>query len=154
VPIDNVKPVKVVRNPFQFLMVEDPKSKKLAPVADNFGWQSKPMMSSDSNDVSQVNVIWDYLFTQNQDPAVVKQGLQTTFGMNETAIADLFSRVYNLSCKQIEQCQKVMTNVKKDFDLYQGCQDTALQLQALLVAIGEHYGFTVGKVPSKKITKK
>jgi len=136
-------------NLFQrFLTVEDKKaapevaaSSKVIP-----SWQTPPVLDEKSRaDVAKIERIWKFLFEQNLEPAVVKTALMNPpFQMDDTALAALFSSVFDVLNRQIQQSQAILAEIEKDFNQYNGCLRAAMDLQSMLVEIGKFFGFSVG----------
>ncbi|KKT48345.1 MAG: hypothetical protein UW41_C0032G0003 [Candidatus Collierbacteria bacterium GW2011_GWC2_44_18] len=117
-------------------------------------WQTPPILDIQSEDIDKLTSIWGWLFTDKHEADVVKNALLNSYNTDETKLAELFARILDVLDRQLEQCRTILNNIEKDFKLYNGCLVAALDLQGMLVKIGEFYGFAVGaKVQTPKSPK-
>ena len=142
-------------NPLGFLYVPikpKPGSKEIDHTT-TYDWQTPAVFDPKSEDATLFERIYGFLFVKKLDPAVVQQSLETTYGYNRAAIEALFVRLYAQTNAQIEQSQKILTYIEKDYKMYQDCMMAGLEFQAMIVDIGKFFGFQVGKTSPKKSTK-
>jgi len=117
-------------------------------------WQTEPILDVKSEDIDKLTSISGWLFTDKHEAEVVKNALLNSYNTDEKELANLFARILDILDRQLEQSRTILSNIEKDFKLYNGCLVAALDLQGMLVKIGEFYGFTVGaKVQSPKSPK-
>jgi len=133
-------------NLFQkLIMVQDTSAPAKVSLTPTAGWVTPPILDETSDDdINKMMRIWEFLFTRKLEPDVVKTALRSNYNLDEEQIKELFSRISTVLTRQIEQSQMITAVIEKDYKLFQGCLNAALELQGMLVEVGKFFGFTVG----------
>lgn len=156
-PLPAEKQVKKPKvNPFKFLYVPVEGKGAGEPSVDRtqtFDWQTPAIFEPSSDEVQLFDQIYNWLLVEKIEPVTVKQGLEQTYNTDGVKLAALLNKLYNLASRQIEQSQKTLAYIEKNYAMYQGCMIAGLEVQAMVVDNGAFFGFTVGKGTSKKSTK-
>lgn len=132
-------------NLFSLLYVSDKPTKEVATATSISYWLLPPILDEKSSeDITKFLRIWDYLFVRKLEPEVVKSALKDQYGFSSDDLTGLLSRIGDVLNRQIDQSQKILLAIEVDFKLYQNCLTAALELQMMLVDVGNFFGFQVG----------
>ena len=128
----------------RLLSVPDESAKEANPVVV-LGWTTPPILNADFDDeIGILMRIWGFLNGESKIEAeVVKNSLKNSYGLDEDKLKSMFSMLLDVFNRQIEQSRSIMILVEKDYKLYQGCLQAALELQMVLVDIGKFFNFSV-----------
>jgi len=144
---------KVKKNAFSFLYV--PTQDDGAGSADRtetYDWQTPAIFDAEAPDAVMFDRIYEWLMVKNLEAAVVKTSLEQSYGMTTERLQSLFGSLYNLTSQQIDQSQKILAYIEKDYLMYQNCMLAGLELQSVVVDVVNYFGLTIGK-PQKKNVK-
>lgn len=109
-------------------------------------WQTKPVLDETyAEELDLLQKIYGWLNVRNVSPAVVKTTLKDTYNLDDAGLTKMYSKLAYGFKQQALQSQTILDVIEKDFKLYQGCLEAALELQTMLVEIGNFFGYQVGK---------
>ncbi len=119
---------------------------------DSFDWLTERMFDPNSEDAKLFNRI--YTLAGKHDKDALLSSLKQSLNVDENRLSELFNELYMQTVQQIDACQKTLQFVEQDYKLFQDPMLAGMEIQTILVKLGEYFGFSVGAKPTKKSASK
>ncbi len=119
---------------------------------DSFDWLTERMFDPNSEDSKLFSRI--YTLAGKHEREALLTSLKQSLGVDESRLAELFNELYMQTVQQIDACQKTLLFVEQDYKTFQDPMLAAMEIQTILVKLGEYFGFNVGAKPTKKSANK